>query len=118
MAIILLLYLLLHIVVVVNALSGSTNWSSEKLSALSTRAIAATQALSKLFTRTAQRELNIWDMVQITILCGAVPGLWFLHRQIRKNSDAPSWESVKQPNLAIVEDPGESQRLQRRGARY
>jgi len=57
--------------------------------------------------RTAHGNLSFWEMVQITALCGAIPGVWYLRRQLRrKESFTPSWKSTSKLNkgVAVNED--------------
>ena len=50
---------------------------------------------------------TFWDMVQIAALCGAIPGIWYLQRRLRrKDSDTASWMSTStlKKGVAVNED--------------
>jgi hypothetical protein len=59
-------------------------------------------------SKTASGNLSLWEMVQITALCGAIPGVWFLQRQLRRReSVTPSWKSTSKLNNGVAVSDGE-----------
>jgi sugar phosphate permease len=59
--------------------------------------------LRQYLPETTRGTLSIWEMIQITALCGAVPGVWYLHRRLRrKESFTPSWKSTSKLNKRVV----------------
>ncbi|KAI9734437.1 MAG: hypothetical protein M1818_006825 [Claussenomyces sp. TS43310] len=109
MAVVLLCILLLYLTFCINALPDFISGRHWQTLTSPSKAITASQAVVNFFRRPAQGKLSLWDMVQITALCGAIPGIWYLQRQIRRRSDAPSWQSTSElrPDQAINQDPEE-----------
>lgn len=66
--------------------------------------------LQQFFPRTTRGTLGVWEMVQITTLCGALPGIWYLQRYLRRKSRndsvASSWRSTAKlhPDVSLNED--------------
>lgn len=102
---------LFGVFVSVGALSGSINRSHRQVSISTAKLTLGGQALVKLFRQcfplTVQRKVTIWEMAQITALCGALSGIWYLQRHLRrKDSDASSSKSDSKLNktIAVNED--------------
>lgn len=96
------------------ALSESLGRSSWQISTSSSRLASGGQTaidvLHHYLPKATRGTLSLWEMVQITAVCGAIPGVWYLQRQLRrKESFTPSWKSTSKLNkgVAVNEDePG------------
>jgi hypothetical protein len=83
-----------------------------QISISSSRLASGGQAVIDIFRqylpKTARGTLSLWEMVQITALCGAIPGVWYLQRQFRrKDSFTPSWKSTSKLNRGVTVNEGE-----------
>lgn len=103
--------LVLCLVISAEALSESlvrNQWQISKLtSELASKGQIAIRNFWQILPKSTQRSPNLWEMVQITALCGAVPGIWFLQRYLRKNNNvATSWRSASKQNgiITIMDD--------------
>ena len=80
-----------------SGVTGEVNWqiSQRKTKArlmLGGRAVA--NIYQNIIRWATGRRHMWWEMVQILALCGAVPGIWYLRRRLkRRDSDAVSWQS-------------------------
>jgi hypothetical protein len=97
----------------VQALSESLGGSPWQISLSSSRLASGGQVaidiIRQFLLRTAHGTLSFWEMVQIAALCGAIPGVWYLQRQLRrKESFTPSWKSTTKLSngVAVNEDGG------------
>lgn len=102
---------LLCLVDCVLALSESLGRSPWQISISSSRLASGGQAaldiVRQYLPKIARGTLSLWEMVQITALCGAIPGIWYLQRQLRrKESFTPSWKSTSKlhKGVAVNED--------------
>lgn len=95
------------------ALSESVNTANWQLSTLSTKlkSMPGGQLVLDLFksytSRRSKGTFTPWDMVQIAALCGAIPGIWYLQRQLRrKDSGNASSKSTSRlrTGVAVNED--------------
>jgi hypothetical protein len=96
----------------VQALSESPGKSPWQISVSSSRLGSGGQAaidiIRQYLPRTTHGTLSFWEMVQITALCGAIPGVWYLQRQLRrKESFTPSWKSTSKLNKGGAADKDE-----------
>jgi hypothetical protein len=106
--------LLLCLIDSAKALSESVSRAHWHLSTSTGRLASGRQAVVDLVRRylpqAAEGKLTIWDMVQITALCGVIPGFWYLQRQLRrKYSDTGSWKSTSKLKKGVAvneEDSG------------
>lgn len=45
--------------------------------------------------QTGQSGWSLWEMVQVASICGALPGIWFMQKQLRRSdSSSSSWRST------------------------
>ena len=96
----------------VQALSESLGRSPWQISVYSSRLRSGGQAaidvIRQYLPRTAHGTLSFWEMVQITALCGTIPGVWYLQRQLRrKESFTPSWKLTSKLNKSVAADKDE-----------
>lgn len=104
-------FFLLCLVVSVKALSESLgSRSTWQVAASSSKLASGGQAAIDFFRQSLPRitrgKLGLWEMVQITALCGAIPGLWYLRRQLRRKDSYASSKSTSKLNrtVAVNED--------------
>lgn len=84
---------LLLFAVTAEAWSDSTtrnNWEISPSNSL----LLLRQTTAALLHRATQGKLGLLEMVQITAVCGAIPGIWYLRRWFRKASDSASGTST------------------------
>ena len=85
-------------------LAGLSPWQiSISSSMLASGGQAALDIFRHYLPKTAHGTLSLWEMVQITALCGAIPGVLYLQRQFRrKDSFTPSWKSTSKLNRGVT----------------
>jgi hypothetical protein len=99
-----LLFCLVNSVLALSESPGRSLWQiSISSSRLASRGQVAIDVIRRFLLRTAHGTLSFWEMVQITALCGAISGVWYLRRQLqRKESSTPSWKSTSKLNKGVV----------------
>jgi len=95
----------------VDALPESSTVSRPYWNSSANRLLAKVIGSSQRYLdRTTAGKLGFWEMVQITALCGAIPGIWLLQKYLRggsrKDSTASSWKSTSKlhPDVALKEE--------------
>lgn len=58
----------------------------------------------QVFETTTGWKLGVWEMVQITALCGALPGIWFVRRCLQGTSRNDSIASSTKSNSKLHPD--------------
>jgi hypothetical protein len=112
-------FFLLCLVVDVQALSESLGRSPWQASVSSSKLASGGQAAVDFFQqylfRITRGKLSIWEMMQITALCGAIPGIWYLQRQLRRKDSYSSSKSTSKLNkgVAVNEDEAGNKLFQR-----
>jgi hypothetical protein len=99
----------------IGATNGSVNTTNWQLSPLSTKIKSmpgahAVDAFKQYIAQRSRGTFTLWDMVRIAALCGAIPGIWLLQRQLRRkdNDNAPLQSTSRlRTEVAVNEDdPG------------
>jgi hypothetical protein len=97
------------------ALSEAVNAANWQLSTLSTRlkSMPGGQGTVDLFkdyiSRRSKGTFTPWDMAQIAAICGAIPGIWYLQRQLRrKDNDNASSRSTSRLKTGVVVNEDDS----------
>lgn len=105
-------FYLLCLVVSVQALSesfGRSSWQgSVSFSKLASGGKAAIDFFRPYLSRITKGRLGLWEMVQITALCGAIPGIWYLQRQLRRKDSHASWKSTSKLNKGVTVNEDEA----------